>query len=109
MANRRLSQVERRGQLAHAHLAALMRPDQGNQPEPDRVAQGLEHLRQRGGRPFADRLPDQGSGAWLDDYPQLSTGHGLQSGMASVHRHTSILTVIYPAWQASTSCIDAYQ
>src|SRR5260370_1097412 len=41
-----LGEVERGGQVADAHLAALMGADQGEQPQPDRVAERLEHLRE---------------------------------------------------------------
>jgi hypothetical protein len=49
VADGRLGEVECRGQLADAYLAAVMRADQGYQPEPDRVAVGLEDLREPGG------------------------------------------------------------
>ena len=41
MADRRLAEVERGGQLADARLAALVRADQGHQPEPDRSPRAL--------------------------------------------------------------------
>jgi hypothetical protein len=41
-----LGQVERAGEVAHADLTPGPGADQGHQPEPDRVAERLEHLRQ---------------------------------------------------------------
>src|SRR5690348_2909504 len=109
MADRRLGQVERRGQVADADLAALGRADQGYPPDPDRVAERLEHLRQprRGG--LADGLADQRDRARLHAGSRLGRGEELQRGLASLHRHASILTVIYPGWQASRIWIDAYR
>ena len=108
MADRGLGEGERSGQLADAHLATLMCPDQGYQPEPHRVREGLEHLRQPGGGALADRLADQRRGACLDNDLELSCGGELQSGPPRLHRHVSILTAIYPGWQAGV-CIDVYR
>jgi hypothetical protein len=108
-ADRRLGEAQRRGQLAHAHLAALVRADQGHQPEPDRVRQGLEHLRQPGSRALADRLTDQRRGAGFGNGLQLGCGNELQRPLVSLHRHDFIWTVIYPGWQTDATCIDTYQ
>ena len=45
VADGRLGQVERAGQVAHAGLAAGVGGDQGHQPEPDRVGERLEQRR----------------------------------------------------------------
>ncbi len=79
--------LERFGQLADAHLAALMGPDQGYQPQPHRVAERLEHLRQPRGRGLADRLADQRYGA------RLGTGPGpvrdeIEGPPACLYRHS---------------------
>ena len=105
-----LGQVERRGQVADAGLAALMRADQGHQPQPDRISQGLEHLRQPGRRALADRLTDQRRGARLDDDPQLGGGDERQRRTAQpastclyLDGHLSSLA----SWAAC--CIDVYR
>jgi len=56
VANRGLGQVERGGQVTDADLAALVRPDQRDQPEPDRIAERLEYLRQLCRAGLAQRL-----------------------------------------------------
>ena len=74
MADGRLGQLERRAQIADADLAALMGPDQGNQPQADRVPEGPEYLRQPGGSGLADRLTDQGRGAPLQGSAPAHSG-----------------------------------
>ena len=65
VADGRLGEVERGGQVADADLAALVRADQGHQPQPHRVAERPEHLRQPGGRGLPDWLADQRDAAFL--------------------------------------------
>ena len=101
MADRRLGEVERGSQVADAGLAALVRADQGDEPDADRVAERLEHLRQARGGGGADRLADQRDRARFQAGSRLGCGKELQRGAASLHRHASILTVIYSGWQAS--------
>ncbi len=57
MADRGLAQIERAGQVAHADFPAVAGADQGNQSQPDRVAQRLEDLRQADSRGLVDRPP----------------------------------------------------
>src|SRR5260370_42560829 len=100
VADRGLGEVEARGQLADADLAALMSPDQGDQPEPNRVGQGLEHLRQPRGRGLAHRLADQRDGAGLDNGLEPGCGDGVQGFPPRLPGHGAILTPVYPGWQA---------
>ncbi len=74
MADRRLGQVEGRGQVADADLAALVRADQGYEPDPDRVAEGLKDLRQADGDGLADGLTDQRDRARLQAGPAAAAG-----------------------------------
>jgi hypothetical protein len=59
MGNGRLGQAERLGQLTHARLAALVRGDHRNQPQPGRVGQRLEDAGQVGGLRLGERLAQQ--------------------------------------------------
>ncbi len=54
-----LGELERGGEVADADLAALVRADQGHQPEPDRIAEGLEHLGPLCGHGLAQRFAGQ--------------------------------------------------
>ena len=74
VADGRLGEVEGRGQVADADLAALVRADQGHQPDPDRVAEGLEYLRQAGGGGLADGLADQRDRAASTPAPAAAAG-----------------------------------
>ena len=55
----RLGQAERSGQVADAGLAAVAGGDQGDQPQPGRVGQGLEQPGEAGGLAGGDRLAQQ--------------------------------------------------
>src|SRR5262249_3236177 len=95
MADGGLGKVERGGQVADAYLAALVGTDQRQQPQPDRVTECLEHLRQSCRRGIADRLTHQryralrGIGRW-SGYPGE-----LQCAPAWLYRHSPILTAIH--------------
>src|SRR5258708_13939989 len=102
VADRGLGEVEARSQLADADLAALMSPDQGDQPEPNRVGQGLEQLRQSRGRGLADRLAAQRYDAGVDNGLEPGCGGEVQGFPACLHGHGSILAPVYPGWQAWT-------
>lgn len=104
-----LGQVERRCQVADAHLAALVRADQGHQPQPDRVAECPEHLGKSGGRNLIERLAYQRNAADLGGSLRSVGGHGLQDALISLYRHNSILTAIDQGWQAGASCIDVHR
>ena len=58
-------QAERFGQLADAGLAAVMRGDHGDQPQPGRVGQGLEQPGKVGGLTGGDRFAQQRCAALL--------------------------------------------
>src|SRR6185312_10905369 len=86
MADRRLRDVERAGQVAHAGLAAGERGDQREQPQPHRIRQRLEHPGQRLRVIFGQRFAHHRRAArGRLDYRQL------------LLRHESMLTVIESA------------
>ena len=60
MADGRLGQVERVGQVAHAGLAAGVGGHQGHQPQPDRIGEGLQQRRDLLGLLQRQRLRDSG-------------------------------------------------
>jgi len=91
---------------ADAHLAALVRADQGYQPEPDRISEGLEHLRQPGGRGLADRLADQ-RGAGLDHGLRLGRGGQLQAWSGEPASTSLYLDGVLFSLASWPRCIDA--
>jgi hypothetical protein len=91
---------------SNAAVRSHTHADQGHQPQPHRVAERAEHLRQPRGRGFPDWLTDERNAA-------LSSGGtcvvGRDDGqLASLNRHGSILTPVDAAWQAGYSCIDCH-
>ena len=75
----RLGQAERFGQLADARLAAFVRGDHGDQPQPGRVGQGLEQPGEVGGLAGGDRFAQQGRAAHIsqrEGRPVLDVGSG---------------------------------
>ena len=103
-----LGQGERGGEVADAGLAALVRPDQGHQPQPDRVAERAEYLSEPCGCGIPDRFADQRDAAFLGVSWWAVAADDRQQGLASVYRHGSILTPVDAGWQAGLSCIDCH-
>jgi hypothetical protein len=56
----RLGQPEGLGEVADARLAAFVRGDHGDQPQPGGVGEGLEHAGEVGGLAGGDRLAAAG-------------------------------------------------
>ncbi len=56
MGDRRLGQPQRLGEVTDASLAAFMRGDHGHQPQPGRIGQRLELVRQVAGLAGDERL-----------------------------------------------------
>ena len=83
MADRRLRQVERVIQVADARLPALVRGDQGQQPQPDRVGQCLEQRRDLLGLLRAQ---------WRGGQRGATGGRLRWAYHRQWNRHTSILT-----------------
>jgi hypothetical protein len=70
----RLGQAERLGQLAHARLAALVRGDHRDQPQPGRIGQRLEDAGQVGSLCLGERLVQQRGAAVIGERPGNPAG-----------------------------------
>ena len=95
MRDRRLGEAERLRQVADARLAALVRGDHRDQPQPGRVGQRLERAGQAGRLVGGYRLPQQGGAALIGQQAERRGRLG-DNGIAHLISMRQVLTVVYP-------------
>ena len=108
----RLGEAERFGELADTGFAVVMGSDQRYQPEPGRVGEGLEDVREVGGLAGGEwfaryrRAARRGSSRWLgpgqDRRRGVAHGSSMPDALTSVYVYPMLVTstMIY-AWRLS--------